>query len=124
MGKSFKNSLEQEITTNATRVMLEAAKEPVREEPKEEPVNNSSLSAEAPIKKWGKAEPDTDTIKAILGEAPQERKAKETLSKRLNLLTKPSTHERLIAYSEAHDFVSINTFINKAITDALEREGF
>ena len=123
MGKSFKDNLEQEVTTNATRVMLEAAKEPT-EEPAENTAKQSSLMADEPIKKYGKGTPDAEAIKAILEGAPKEHKTKETLSKRLNLLTKPSTNERLKAYSEAHDFISINTFINKAIIDALEREGF
>lgn len=103
MGKSvLSKETREETTRNATRAMISATKEP--QEPQ-------------------------DTLEGIRPNRPltpsQQRRKKETLTVRVNLLTKPSTKERLDRWYEDHnEEISINSFVNKAVIEALEKEGY
>ncbi len=94
MGKSFKKELE----VSTAKKLIKEAQEP--QEVKAEPAGPFV----EPIKEEPKASP------------------KETLSIRLNLLTKPSTRERLKKYCEAN-YISLNEYINRLVEEDLNNKG-
>lgn len=94
MAKSFKKEIEE---STATRLIKQA----------QEPQKQQEQKAAA--------EPVKEDKPFITG-------PKETLSIRLNLLTKPSTRERLKKYCETN-YISLNEYINKLIEEDLNEKG-
>lgn len=83
--------------------------------------NPADMFIDIPVKDQ-EATPQTTPASQAVSKAPQEKPAKETKSRRLQLLLTPSLYDKLQAAAEADEVSdgSVNKFVNRLLEKALK----